>query len=243
MVRRRGESRPTAADADMPALLKASAEADEVHSAADALEPALPREAPAPEVRKAPSKRHKPARVKPAEMAPEEDLSFVREAKRRQFWRQPWVRLMLVAGLCVVLAAVALRSAHNNRDFLAASYPDAKPALQQMCDVLACEIKPLRKLEGIAIDSSSFDRSADGSFRLNLSLRNNERLEIATPSFELTLTDADDRQVSKQVVTPQMLRAPVVLRPGRDWAGGLPLKLDPSLAVQVAGYRLLAFYP
>ena len=240
VVRRRGESRK-AADADMPALLKASADEDLPENSADVLTPQVE---PAAEPRKAPSKPRKPARErKVVQTPPEDDLSFVREAKRRQFWRRPLVRLMLVLGLCVALLAVATRWVHGNRDWLAASYPDAKPLLQQMCGVLGCQLKPYRMLEGVAIDSSSFNRSADGSFRLNLSLRNTEALEIATPSVELTLTDADDRAVAKQVVTPAMLRAPEALRARRDWTGGLPLKLEPAQAAQVAGYRLSAFYP
>jgi hypothetical protein len=253
VVRRRGQHQ---ADASMPALLKASAEDEWVADAAEALlpQPDLPepvvRKTSAQVPKKAPSKAaaqpgktRKPSRDKPQATPPEEDLSFVREAKRRQFWRQPWVRLVLVLGVCALLLGVGLRWVHGHRDWLAAAYPDTRPALQRMCSTLGCEVQPYRMLDAIVIDSSSFNRSADGSFRLNLSLRNGEPLDVATPSFELTLTDADDRAVLQQTVTPHMLNAPAVLRARRDWSGGLPLRLDPAMAAQVAGYRLLALYP
>jgi hypothetical protein len=98
-------------------------------------------------------------------------------------------------------------------------------------------------LDGVAIEGSSFNRLASGDFRLNLSLRNTERLELATPSLELSLTDAQDQVVFTRVIHPRDMQAPAVLLPRRDWSGGLTLALEPPLSSQVAGYRVLAFYP
>ncbi len=246
VIRRRGDK--AKAEGEMPALVKASADADGAAAVAAVAAATEPAKAPsAPRIKESKPKSSTRVRserpVSVPEPPVEESLSFVREAKRRQFWRQAWVRLLMVLVLALVLAGFGLRWVHEKRDWLAASYPDAKPYLNKLCGVLRCTVQPYRMLDGIAIESSTFNRAESGAFRLNLSLRNNERLELATPALELILTDADDRAVHKRVLTPKDLKAPTVMLPRRDWTGGLLLTLDGALSSQVVGYRLMAFYP
>ena len=247
VIRRRGDKPKS--EGEMPALVKASADADGTAAGAavaTAIEPAKAPSAPRIKESTKPKSSTRARSERPVfvpEPPVEESLSFVREAKRRQFWRQSWVRLLMVLVLALVFAGFGLRWVHEKRDWLAASYPDAKPYLNKLCGVLGCTVQPYRMLDGIAIESSTFNRAESGAFRLNLSLRNNERLELATPALELILTDADDRAVHKRVLTPKDLKAPTVMLPRRDWTGGLLLTLDGTLSSQVVGYRLMAFYP
>ena len=243
------------AGSEMPILVRASVDAAPAMPPADAA-PDKPAPAPSParaEPRPAPSqdKPRQPRPDKPAEPAvpaapaePQEDVpSFMRDAQRRRFWRQPWVRVGMALAVLALLALLGLRWVHDKRDWLAAAYPDARPGLNAFCNVLGCEIKPFRMLDAVAIEGSSFNRLASGAFQLHLSLRNTERLEVATPSLALSLTDAQDQVVFERVIHPRDVQAPAVLLPHRDWSGGLTLTLDPQLSSQVAGYRVLAFYP
>ncbi|ARU05928.1 hypothetical protein CCO03_15740 [Comamonas serinivorans] len=252
IIRRRNAG--PADKAEMPALVKASAEVtgappplrEAAWAAPARSEDAERTERDRASRAKAPARKARPRKPAPAPVVqpPEDDVpSFVRDAQRRQFWRQPWVRVSLVLALVLVGALLALRWVHDRRDWLAASYPDAKPGLVTLCGVLGCEVKPYRLLDGVAIEGSSFNRLPSGEFRLNLSVRNIERLELATPAFELSLTDAQDQVLLKRVLQPGDVKAPQVLLPRRDWSGGLTLSLDPQLSSQVAGYRVLAFYP
>jgi hypothetical protein len=248
IIRRRRASPAREAGNEMPALVRASADLSQgpmppVETAPPArpVRAAGPAPQAGPRAKPGPSKPRRP--ITPA-APPQDDVpSFMREAQRRRYWRQPWVRICVVLAALVVLALLGLRWVHDKRDWLAAAYPDTRPGLNALCGVLGCEIQPLRMLDGVAIEGSSFNRLASGDFRLNLSLRNTERLELATPSLELSLTDAQDQVVFTRVIHPRDMQAPAVLLPRRDWSGGLTLALEPPLSSQVAGYRVLAFYP
>ena len=183
-----------------------------------------------------------------SELEPEtdlQDLSFVRDAQRHAFWSSRPLRIVQWALFLGLGALLGLQVAMHERDRLAAIQPDWKPWLQAMCEHLNCRLAPLRQIEAIAIDSSSFNKLRADAYRLNVTLKNQGGMEVEMPALELTLTDAQDQAVLRRVLLPSDLQPRrSVLAAGGDWSGSIALAVVASGAgSRVAGYRVLAFYP
>jgi hypothetical protein len=137
-----------------------------------------------------------------------------------------------------------LQVGYDQRDRLAALQPQLKPALARMCDVLQCRIGPPRMIEAITIENSGFNRVRNDTYRLSFTVRNTARVQVATPSMELTVTDTQDQPIARRVLTPADLGArDAVIPPAGEWAGSIGVVVTSPDASRVAGYRLLAFYP
>lgn len=192
------------------------------------------------------------AEVQPGSPNGAPDVSFVRNARRQLFWRKPLVRIGL-GLLCIFLVALLLlQLVIQQRDSVAALEPRLKPALQMLCAYLQCEIGPVRRIESVVIDSSSFNKISGTSYRLGFSLKNTGTTPVAMPSLEVTLTDTQDQPLLRRVLAPaQFSAAGGQLVAGSDFSGAVILQvLGPeagdslaSGAGRVAGYRVLAFYP
>jgi predicted Zn finger-like uncharacterized protein len=173
------------------------------------------------------------------------DLSFVRQARRREFWRRGGVRAML--GLLAVLLAALLagQAAYQDRDRLAAANPAMRPWLTRMCDVLRCRIGPPRLIDYVGIETSSFNKLRADTYRLNVTLKNQAPTPVAMPSLELTLTDSQDQAVLRRVLQPSEFapNAPAI-NAGSDWSTSVGIAVNAGAAgARIAGYRVLAFYP
>jgi predicted Zn finger-like uncharacterized protein len=170
--------------------------------------------------------------------------SFVREARRKVFWRGRWVRGVLWLLALTLLVVLLMQAVVSQRDRMAAAEPRLKPGLEWLCAQLGCSISALRQIEAIAIESSSFNKLDGDTFRLSFMLRNSASLEVATPSLELTLTDTQDQPVLRRVIPPSELGAPASLVAGGEWSGVTTMKVDAGGgSTRIAGYRLIAFYP
>lgn len=175
-----------------------------------------------------------------------EDVSFVREARSREFWESAPVRALLsfmaLALLLLLIAQVVL----HQRDRIAATQPQLRPLLEWLCQPAGCSIRPLRQIESIAIEGSAFNRVGPAHYQLAFSVRNQAPLPLAMPWLELTLTDANEQPVLRRVLSPAELGVaePAVLAAGADWSPALDLSVAAdTAAARIAGYRLLAFYP
>jgi predicted Zn finger-like uncharacterized protein len=185
---------------------------------------------------------------RPAQLPPEpelHDLSFVRQARRKAFWRNPVVRAMLVltlSGLCVLFVA---QVAVHDRDRLAVAQPALRPWLAKLCEPLHCVLGPPRQIESISIDSSTFNKLRGDTFRLNVTLRNQGSTEVAMPALELTLTDSQDQAVVRRVLqATEIAPNATAIAAGADWSTTLAFAVSATgNASRIAGYRLLAFYP
>lgn len=173
-----------------------------------------------------------------------EDMSFVRDARRKAFWRRPVVRAALVITCLLLIASLALQIAVHERDRIAAIDPRAKPWLEELCGPLQCSVKPLRQIESIVIESSAFNKVRGNAYRFSISLRNKSTVPLAMPGIELALTDSQDQPMLRRVLMPADLGAATVIAPGAEWSASLPVSVAPTTqTARIAGYRLLAFYP
>ena len=119
------------------------------------------------------------------------------------------------------------------------------------------------------IDSSSFNKINNDSYRLSFSLKNTSATPVAMPALEVTLTDTQDQALLRRVLAPaQFGAANMLLFAGADFsgmvviqvtgpdapaaaAGGAAAMASPASAplsssvnpLRIAGYRVLAFYP
>lgn len=174
-----------------------------------------------------------------------EEFSFMRQARKAHFWHLWPVRIVLGSSCLLLLLGLLAQIAINERHRWAAYYPEVAPALHALCGTLACAITPLKDIDALVIDSSSFTKVRSNIYRLQLSLKNTGKVALAPPSIELTLTDMQDQALIRRVVSPEDLgfTTPTML-PHSERAVVLPVEVQISIAAdKISGYRILAFYP
>ncbi len=169
---------------------------------------------------------------------------FVRQARRRAFWRTPSVRIALSLVALVLAALLAGQWAVQERDRLAASRPELQPLLQQACAHLGCTLAPVRRIDAIVIDSTSLVNRLGNFYSFDLVLKNTASIALAVPALELSITDIGGGVMSRRVFLPaEWPDAPAVL----PALGSVTLNFRLSLAVNeatpMAGYHALVFYP
>jgi predicted Zn finger-like uncharacterized protein len=169
---------------------------------------------------------------------------FVRQARRRAFWRSRGVRVaMVVVSLLLGLVLLAQVAVHE-RDSLAARFPAATPLLTALCLPTDCQIGPVRQIESVVIDSSNLVRRLGSFYSFDFVLKNSARTPVAVPALELSLTDTREAVIARRVFLPDELPGAPQLLPAQ---GSLSLSLRLSIAEQgvssMSGYRALVFYP
>ena len=181
-------------------------------------------------------------------LEPTGELSFIRDAQRKAFWKTPRMHTALGLLFALLLAALALQWTVRQKDVLAAQEPRLAPWLQALCRPLGCEVRPLRRIESVQIDSANFSKSGPQAYRLTFVLKNSGAAELEIPAVEVTLTDSQDQALVRRVLLPaQFGVTAATLQAHAELAGVVALTLategDPAAALPVAGYRILAFYP
>ena len=177
-------------------------------------------------------------------VAPAEAVApgFVRRAQRRAHWQSPGMRALQLSALCVLLATLALQSAHHFRDALSARWPDTTAAFAAWCQFATCAIEAPKRIEDVAVESTALARVAlPDAFRLSVVLRNRGTSPVTMPSIDLSLTDAAGQLVARRVLSPREFRAAsTLIKPGAE----SPLQLVLAAAgARVTGYTVEVFYP
>ena len=174
------------------------------------------------------------------------DVSFMRDgAAPGAFWRRPLVRAILSLaglGLCIGLAVQVIV---QERDRIAAVEPGLKPLVEAVCVVMQCTLSPLRQIDSVVIESSSFNKIRGDVYRLNFTLKNTAPIDLAVPAIELSLTDLQDQPIMRRVFKSGEFGARSDVLPAASEASGsvaLSVKTNGN-ADRIAGYRILAFYP
>lgn len=169
--------------------------------------------------------------------------AFVREAERRSRWEGSGTRKAM--ALAVTLLAVLLvgQVLHQQRDEVAVRWPAAHPVLQAWCAWTGCELRAPRRIEDLAVESTSLTRggSAADTFRFSVVLRNRAGLPVALPWLELSLTDTNGELVARRALSPKELRANTLAV-----AGGTEVNLSALLSAgttRITGYTVELFYP
>jgi predicted Zn finger-like uncharacterized protein len=178
---------------------------------------------------------------------PEDDFDIGPSFMRASQTKSKSPKRFALGFVCLLLAAVFLgQILMQERDRLAATQPLFQSGLQSLCSIAGCEIAPVRQIESVVIESSSFTKVRADVYRVNVTLKNTSQIELAIPSLELTLTDPQD-QISVRRIFDANALAPsdAVMLAGSEISASLPISIAPQIGNQsrVAGYRLLVFYP
>lgn len=171
-----------------------------------------------------------------------EEVSFVRAARRKAFWRRPLVRTFLGLLFVLLLGVLAVQVAVQERSRIAAMDARARPWLQQLCAQLGCTLAPRRQIADLVIDSSSFNKARGDGYLLSVTVKSRAEIPLEMPAVELTLTDAQDQPVLRRVLLPADLAAPVELAARGEWSTSVSVVVT-SGASRVSGYRVTTFYP
>ncbi|MGE6918184.1 DUF3426 domain-containing protein [Achromobacter kerstersii] len=167
--------------------------------------------------------------------------------ERRGLFRKLWGYACLLG-----LIALGLQLLYAYRTDIANSVPVMRPVLETVCKPLGCTVGYARRLERIAISSSSLQPPTgaaaidDGRSRLvlNLVLRNRYDKPQHWPALVLDLTDLSDTVVVRKVLRPENYLTPEQLRGPFGPAGELKISVPIEVTgVQVNGYQLDKFFP
>ena len=206
------EQAPSPEDAEIAQLAPISTDQPEIHRMAEAApqnelsKPTEPTEPRGPVDTQAPREveLREIEAPKPEAAEPEAatEVSFVQDARRKEFWKKPLMRAVLALLFLLLLSALALQWMVRQKDMLAALHPRIVPLLEALCRPLECEIRPLRRIGSLAIDSSSFSKTGPDRYRLGFVLKNNDVTALEIPALEVTLTDNHDEVLTRRVLTP-----------------------------------------
>jgi predicted Zn finger-like uncharacterized protein len=175
----------------------------------------------------------------PAEPTP----AFLRQAESAAFWRRPSVRLALAAVATLLALLLAAQTAIWRRDLIATRWPQAVPLLSKLCEPIGCRIEPLRRLDGLAVESSGLTQLESPSlYRLQVALRNRDAVALMTPALDVTLTDSRGEVVSRRVFSRRDFGTAVPKTVGAGAELALQVVLDAGDR-RISGYNIEIFYP
>lgn len=188
-------------------------------------------------------------RTRPKEADIDEDESepdFVRRARRQQRLGRP---LRMLAGIAIffLLLGAVLQGVYAFRDQIAARFPQAMPALAQLCTVLDCHVGLPMQIDTLSIESSELQavQPAQNTFALIALLRNRSNTAQAWPHIELTLNDANEQAIARRIFSPRDY-LPSRQEPskglGADSEQAVKVSFELS-QLKASGYRVYLFYP
>jgi predicted Zn finger-like uncharacterized protein len=173
---------------------------------------------------------------------PPEQPAFVRQADRAARWRRSPQRAALAGAVMLAAGALAAQVALEYRDPIAARWGFARGALEQACRWTGCTVEAPRMIEALVVDSSGLVRvDKTAMYRLSVVLRNRAAVDLAAPSIDLSLTDAQGRVTTRRVLSLAELGLPQKTLPA---GSEVPLKAVLTAAgPPVTGYTIDIFYP
>lgn len=190
-----------------------------------------------------------PAAKSKLEITPDlqEKLQDLQQELQTNEKRARWRSVMWTLGTLVLALVLAGQAAYFKRDWLAANYPAAKPALETLCSVLQCRVSLLADAERIKLEASDLQTDPDhaNTVILTASLRNLAPYPQAYPYLELTLTDANNQPLARRQLAPKdYLPKQTNIESGMPSNEELAIKLPLELVgLNAVGYKLLVYYP
>ncbi len=168
---------------------------------------------------------------------------FVQQAKQRERWRSPTMRVMLSLLSLLLIAGLVGQAGFHFRDLWAAQWPVTRPWLAQGCEWLHCQINAPRRIDDVVVDSSTLSPAPGGTgYRLAVVLRNRSSLSLAMPWVDVSLTDPSGQLVARRALAPADFRVnPAVLAPGSE--SNLQAVLASTEGRRISGYTVEIFYP
>jgi len=155
--------------------------------------------------------------------------------------------LLWTALVSLLSIAFVLQAAHAFRTEVTMLLPQARSYYLWLCESLQCTIGLPKMSNYLHIEASDLkvvDPSHPNEIQLLLSVRNRAPIEVAYPSFELTLTNPLDQAVARRVFLPAEYLPSTAQSGGLKAGTELPIQLYLDTgSLRAAGYRLYLFYP
>ncbi len=175
------------------------------------------------------------------------DLSFVQQAKKAQFWSSPWIRALLAMVAIVLLALLSIQLIHTENASLTRLMPSSAPIVQKICSVWPCTASGRRQIDGWLIENSSFQKDGNTAFRLTATLKNTSPIPLLVPQLELNLLDQSDSLLVRHVIAAAT-HNPTTLPSGAEHAYNWLITPQSNTNIRlnmkdIVGYRLVLFYP
>lgn len=222
-----------AADPDLPA---SAAQGDGTAEAALAAGPAPPQDQPAHEFRVDVEEPN--AAAEPVEAA------FLREGRAQR--RRARTILFGSGALLLALLLLAQLAVAFRADVLV-KFPQARPALEQLCKAFRCTVDWPARGDLLAVVGSELQALAGTSaLELTAVVRNRGNMTLALPAIELTLSDTMNRTVARKVFLPSEYLAGESDREAHRLAGLEPgADLTVRIAFEARGLNAAGFvvYP
>lgn len=175
------------------------------------------------------------------------DLSFVKQAKKTQFWSSPWIRMLLVVVAIVLLVQLTIQIIRTEHARLIRLMPSSAPMVQKLCEVWPCTSSARRLVDGWLIENSSFQKEGNTAFRLTATLKNTSQSTLLIPQLELNLLDSNAALLVRHVIAADAKDSttlPSGVERTYNWLitpqSGTNIRLNMK---DIAGYRLVLFYP
>lgn len=155
-------------------------------------------------------------------------------------------KFLIFPLILVLLLLILAQTAYYLRSDIAARWPEARPYLEQACELIQCTIELPKNADLIAVDDSDLQEDANrqGLIHLYSTLVNRANHSQAYPLLELTLTDANDKPLLRRTFKPEeYLPAEASIRRGMLAEEEISIKLSFSVNNEsIAGYRLFVTY-
>lgn len=155
-------------------------------------------------------------------------------------------KFLIFPLILVLLFLMLAQTTYYLRSDIAARWPEARPYLEQACELIRCTIELPKNADLIAVDDSDLQEDANrqGLIHLYSTLVNRANHSQAYPLLELTLTDANDKPLLRRTFKPEeYLPAEASIRRGMLAEEEISIKLSFSVSNEsIAGYRLFVTY-
>jgi predicted Zn finger-like uncharacterized protein len=176
-----------------------------------------------------------------------DEPEFVKRSRRQERTGRNR-RILMNAGIGVLLLALAVQALLGSRAVLAARYPAAKPLLGALCSAFGCRVGLPTQVENLAIETGELSPLGPATYSLNTLLRNQGTLVQTWPSIELELVDDNNKPLLRRVFGPADYLPPATVAAAQSAGFAArseqPVRIDFTLAGPApAGYHLFVFYP
>lgn len=153
--------------------------------------------------------------------------------------------VLIFLGVAMILAAL-LQTAFYYRHTIAMQFPEIKPSLVSLCNMMGCKINLPQEIQYFSIDDSTIeeDSSHAGVIRLTSTITNRAEFNQAFPNLEVTLTDTQDHPKLRRIFKPkEYLTKEYHLEDGVASGDSITINM-PLMAddFKPAGFRLLVSY-
>jgi predicted Zn finger-like uncharacterized protein len=172
---------------------------------------------------------------------PQEDLSFVQQARRQAFWSQKSVMISLLVGSFLLSLLLGIQLLRTESERITQSIPALKLIAHALCGISTCASTKRLKIDGWRIESSNFQKEGADAFRLTLQLKNTHSASLLIPQLELSLLDATDSLLIRK--TMPVAAPDESMGNGDERSYHFLITSEPNLTAKIIGYRLILFYP